>query len=594
MVATTEIAQRQKPPVVIRRRGSLQARLLLAFLIVGLVPMFFAAELASQVVTRAFEGNLKNWLNETSIYFLSSIADSQQEAADIARVLAQQPDLLLRLISKEGDVPPLIRDIIAGEGFRALAIIDDRGSFVYSSLPMRSSERVRLGTSITLYRVTGEKGVGTMVAAVEPFQSGGRQYQLLLGSWLDDDFFGRLGSLTSFDFRLYGAGADGFHELYRSQGTRVGNPMLEPRIVAELRKPDAEVFDRQAAGGAFTGIYRPLRSDVGQLQGVVFCGLRTHDWATDWVSRGNIFIIIFLTGTGLSLLVGYAVSRRLARPLRSLATGVQAITAGDYHSRVEVEGNDEVAELAEAFNGMSQRLEQLHELESQLRRRDRLSALGQVAAGIAHEVRNPLGIIRTSAELIRKRQRMAPGDQQLLENVIGEVRRIDQLITDFLAFVKPVALIQLPLRTSDVIARVTRFCEPELAVRGIALQVSDEAPEVWVDGDADSLYQAALNVVLNAIDAMPGGGSLLIGQRVVGKFLCLRFTDSGPGLPEAVRERVFDPFFTTKPQGTGLGLAKVLSVMEGHRGSVECRNEAGGGTTFEFILPLSRKDTDMA
>ncbi len=101
-------------------------------------------------------------------------------------------------------------------------------------------------------------------------------------------------------------------------------------------------------------------------------------------------------------------------------------------------------------------------------------------------------------------------------------------------------------------------------------------------------------MVLNAIDAMPGGGSLLIGQRVVGRFLCLRFTDSGPGLPEAVRERVFDPFFTTKPQGTGLGLAKVLSVMEGHRGSVECRNEAGGGATFEFILPLSRKDADTA
>lgn len=593
-MSATEAAHGQRTGVVTRRRGSLQARLLLAFLVVGLVPMFFAAELASQVVTRAFESNLKNWLNETSIYFLSSIADSQQEAADIARVLAQQPDLLQRLIDKQEQVPQLLRDTIAAEGFHALAIIDDHGSFVYSSLPMRSSERIRLGTAITLYRVSTEKGFGTMVAAVEPFQSGGRQYQLLLGSWLDDDFFGRLGSLTSFDFRLYRAGSDGFHELYRSQGAGDSSLMLEPRIVAELRKPDAQVFDRQVAGGAFTGIYRPLRGDVGQLQGVVFCGLRTRDWATDWVSRGNVFIIIFLTGTGLSLLVGYAVSRRLARPLRSLATGVQAITAGDYHSRVEVEGNDEVAELAEAFNGMSKRLEQLHELESQLRRRDRLSALGQVAAGIAHEVRNPLGIIRTSAELIRKRQRMAQGDQQLLENVIGEVRRIDQLITDFLAFVKPVALMQLPLRTSDVIARVARFCAPELAMRGITLEVADEAPDAWVDGDADSLYQAALNVVLNAIDAMPGGGKLLIGQRVEGKFLFLRFTDSGPGLPEAVRERVFDPFFTTKPQGTGLGLAKVLSVMEGHRGSVECRNEPGGGATFEFILPLSRKDAAIA
>ncbi|MDE0853250.1 MAG: ATP-binding protein [Nevskia sp.] len=590
-MAASEVMQGQQPAAVPRRRASLQARLLLAFLIVGLVPMFFAAELASQVVTRAFEGNLKTWLNETSIYFLSSIADTQQEAADIARVLALQPELLQRLIDKKDEMPALVRDLVASEGFRVLAIIDDRGGFVYSSTPMKSSERIRLGSAITLYRVMTDKGAAIMVASVVPFQSSGRQYQLLLGSWLDDDFFGRLGYLTSFDFRLYGATADGFVELYRSQGVADSGPRLEPRIAAELRKPDAEVFDRQAVGGAFTGIYRPLRSDVGELQGVVFCGLRTRDWATAWVSRGNVFIIIFLTGTALSLLVGYAVSRRLARPLRSLASGVQAITAGDYHNRVEVEGNDEVAELAQAFNGMSQRLEQLHELETELRRRDRLSALGQVAAGIAHEVRNPLGIIRTSAELIRKRQRVGDADQQLLQNVIDEVRRIDQLISDFLAFVKPVAVMLLPLRSSDVIARVTRFCEPELAVRGIALEVRDEAPDAWIDGDADALHQAALNVVLNAIDAMSGGGKLLIGQRVLGKFLHLRFTDSGPGLPEAVRQHVFDPFFTTKPQGTGLGLAKVVSVMEGHHGSVECHNEAGGGATFEFILPLSRKNT---
>ncbi|HWY24412.1 MAG TPA: HAMP domain-containing protein, partial [Nevskia sp.] len=514
MVAADDTAQRQESAIAPRHRGSLQARLLLAFLIVGLVPMFFAAELASQVVARVFEDNLRTWLEETTTYFLGSITDSQHQAGDIAQVLAQQPDLLERLIDGQGKLPPLIRDLVAGQGFQVVAIIDDRGSFVYSSAPMHSSQRIPLGNGINLYRVLADQGTRSMVASIVPFQSDGRQFQLLVGSWLDGDFFGRLSSVTSFDFRLYAPEADGFRELYRSQGERNDSASLEPRITAELRKPHAEVFDRQAIGGAYTGIYHPLLSEVGQLQGVVFCGLRTRHWTTDWVTRGNVFLVIFLTGTALSLLVGYAVSRRLARPLRSLASGVQAITSGDYHNRVEVEGNDEVAALAQAFNGMSQRLEQLHELESELRRRDRLSALGQVAAGIAHEVRNPLGIIRTSAELIRKRQRVSESDLQLLENVIGEVRRIDQLITDFLTFVKPVSLIQLPLRPGDLISRVSRFCAPELAVRHIALEIVDEAPEAWIDGDADALYQAALNVVLNAIDAMPGGGRLLIGQRI--------------------------------------------------------------------------------
>lgn len=567
-------------------RASLQARLLMAFLLVGLVPMFFAAELASQVVTGAFEDNLKTWLSETATYFVGSIAESQQEATGIAHALAQQPELLAGLAGRQGDLPPLLKDIMASAGFRVLLILDDQGKVAYSSVPVRDYQRVRLGHGLNLYQITTADGPRTMVSAAQPFQSDGKQFQLLLGSWLNDDFFGRLDAVTSFDFRLYDVEGGSFHELYRSQSA--GGKSLDPKIAEALKTQSGEIFDR-ASGGAYTGIYLPLRDDVGQLQGVVFSGLRTRNWATDWVSRGNIFVIIFLSGTALSLLVGYGVSRRLARPLRSLASGVQAITAGNYRSRVEVSGNDEVAELAQAFNGMAARLEQLHELESQLRRRERLAALGQVAAGIAHEVRNPLGIIRTSAELIGKRQRLADGDSVLLQNVISETRRIDQLISDFLAYVKPVALTLLPLRTSEVIERVARFCQPELAMRQVALEVRDEAGEAWVDGDADALYQAALNVVLNAIDAMPEGGRLVIRQWADGKSLHLLFSDNGPGLPDGIRERVFDPFFTTKPQGTGLGLAKVMSVMEGHHGNVECRNEPGGGASFEFILPLSRR-----
>lgn len=583
--AVTAGADGAAPP-----RASLQARLLLAFLLVGLVPMFFAAWLASQVVTRAFENNLKTWLDETATYFVGNIADSQQQATSIARALAQQPELLARMVEHQGTLPPLVNDLVAGAGFHILAVLDDQGRIAYGSQPLHDYRRILLGHGVVLYEMATDDGSRIMVAGAQPFQSGGKQFQLILGSWLNDDFFGRLDTIASFNFRLYEVTPGGFHELFRSQGA--GGKELDPRIAGQLRLQDEGIFDR-APTGTYTGIYLPLRDEVGQLQGVVFSGLRTHRWVSGWVTRANIFLIIFLTGTTLSLLVGYYVSRRLARPLRSLAAGVRGITAGDYRARVEVSGNDEVAELAASFNDMARRLEQLHELEMQLRRRQRLAALGQAAAGIAHEVRNPLGIIRTSAELIRNHQHLPDGDTVLLENVISETRRIDQLITDFLIYVKPVAMMPLPLRTSEVIARVVGFCEPELARRRVTVEVRDEAPEAWVEGDADALYQAALNVVLNAVDAMPAGGHLHISQRIDGASLRLLFSDNGTGIPESVRERVFDPFFTTKTQGTGLGLAKVLSVMEGHRGSVECRNAAGGGAEFEFILPLSRRAVEQ-
>ncbi|MEJ0069467.1 MAG: ATP-binding protein [Pseudomonadota bacterium] len=283
---------------------------------------------------------------------------------------------------------------------------------------------------------------------------------------------------------------------------------------------------------------------------------------------------------------GVLVARRLTRPLRSLAGGVQAIAAGDYGQRVEAQGNDEVADLAIAFNRMAARLEDLHSLEAQLRRRDRLSALGEVAVGIAHEVRNPLGVISTSAELVKKRGELSPSDVKLLGYVIDEVRRINNLITEFLSFAKPNPPMLVPLKPIDVIKRVAEFCEPELSRHGIALTIEDEAPGALIDGDQDQLYQVSLNLILNAIDAMADGGGLIIRLFRTGGQLMIAFRDTGPGVPPDLQERVFNPFFTTKPNGTGLGLAKAYTILESHHGRIECSSPPGGGATFMLMLPL--------
>jgi signal transduction histidine kinase len=269
-----------------------------------------------------------------------------------------------------------------------------------------------------------------------------------------------------------------------------------------------------------------------------------------------------------------------------LATGVRAITAGDFGQRVGVQGQDEVAELATAFNVMAMRLGQLHELEAQLRRRDRLSALGEVAVGIAHEVRNPLGIIKTSTELVQKKAALPHSEAKLLNYVIDEVHRIDNLIKEFLAFAKPTPPVLKPMRPREAVERVARFAEPELQRRNIALHIVNRAPEAIVEGDENQIFQACLNLILNAADAMPGGGSLTIAFREDGEQLCIDFTDTGHGISVELQERIFNPFFTTKEKGTGLGLAKVFAVMESHRGRVELKSAPGEGATFTLIMPM--------
>jgi signal transduction histidine kinase len=272
-----------------------------------------------------------------------------------------------------------------------------------------------------------------------------------------------------------------------------------------------------------------------------------------------------------------------------MAAGVKSITEGNYDHRVLANGKDEIAELARMFNLMAERLGQLQSLETDLRRRDRLSAIGEVAVGIAHEVRNPLGTIKTSAELVRKRDGLAPADAKLLGYVIDEVRRIDGLIEEFLSFARPREPILRPFPITKVIERVQAFCEPELSRHGIEAVTIDESEAAWVEADEDHLFQACLNLVLNAVDAMSGGGRLTIRLERENEHLRIVFCDTGPGVPKAIEDKIFDPFFTTKPHGSGLGLAKVFSVMESHKGRVECQSRAGVGATFALILPVSNR-----
>ena len=334
----------------------------------------------------------------------------------------------------------------------------------------------------------------------------------------------------------------------------------------------------------FSGLYRPVFSDTGQLQGIVFSGLLRHSSLMGLVNQSNLFILIFLLGSALSLGVGWLVSRRLTQPLRALSEGVSAITAGDYSQRVEVSGDDELAELANTFNHMADGLQVLQNLESQLRRRDRLHALGEVAMGLAHEIRNPLGIIKTATQLLHRRAALPETDMRHLEYVISEVTRINDLITEFLDFAKPSPPLRAVISARQLLEELLGFCAPELCNHHIEAMIDDQAPGATLFADARQLQQACLNLVLNAIDAMPAGGNLRLGIAKAGRTTIISISDSGQGIPPDMIERIFNPFVTTKASGTGLGLAKVFSIMENHDGRVECVNQPGVGATFNLYL----------
>lgn len=576
------------PAMPSRWKSSVQVKLVAAFLLVSVVPMMFAAEVATRVVSGAFERNVETWLHDTSVYFLANIRDVQEEATGIARFIADEQDIGSQLRNGALMLPPSVTRLAKALEYDLLAIYDQDKHILYSSQPVLAVEQVPLASDNSLFRVQLPDRTAVMAAGVRRLDIDGKPYFLLLGSWLDDDFFVGLKSITSIDLRLYFRVGNEFSEFYSSQPHMADTNPLSPDVTETLLQTRNAVYDPEADNGRYRGMFTPFLNTEGEVVGAIFSGLKSSETLSGWLTQTNLFLSIFLVGTLLSVLAAIMVSRRITRPLRSLATGVGGITAGDYAQRVGVQGSDEVADLAAALNVMAERLGQLHDLEAQLRRRERLSALGEVAVGIAHEVRNPLGIIKSSAELVQKKTALAPAEARLLQYVVDEVRRIDLLIKDFLAFAKPAEPDLKPLLAMAVIDRVGRFAEPELNRKGIKLELLDLAPNATIIGDEDQLFQASLNLILNAIDAMPDGGTLEIVLFRTGDELQIDFSDTGAGISAELQERIFNPFFTTKENGTGLGLAKVFAVMESHGGGVTCHSQPGQGATFTLTLPIAK------
>jgi signal transduction histidine kinase len=227
-------------------------------------------------------------------------------------------------------------------------------------------------------------------------------------------------------------------------------------------------------------------------------------------------------------------------------------------------------------------------MEQTVKRSERMAAVGQLAATMAHEIRNPLASISGSIELLRGGAR-DDEDRKLVDIVLREVERLNRLIGELLEFAKP----RQPTRTRLDLGTPIRDA---LAVFGherreeITLDVAAESP-VWVEADATQVQQLVWNLLKNASEAMPAGGlirvTLRLEQRDGEATAVLRVTDQGRGVSPDLRERIFEPFFSTKTQGTGLGLAMVQRIAQDHGGTVEMTGNDGEGATFEVRLPAA-------
>jgi signal transduction histidine kinase len=243
------------------------------------------------------------------------------------------------------------------------------------------------------------------------------------------------------------------------------------------------------------------------------------------------------------------------------------------------------------------RVEQLEERE---RLRDRLAALGEMAAAIAHEVKNPLAGIEVMAGLLKRQLTESPDAQSVLADIIKEAKMANVIVQEVLAFVRPIRLQVEDIAVADVLRDAITMAESHASLKG-AIDVRVDVPEALrpIQGDPHQLRQIFTNLLTNAFEAMGGTGAVDIAAAAVdgdddggpadhatGPTIQITVSDNGPGIPPEVMERIFSPFFTTKPQGSGLGLAIVRKIVDAHDGRIDVGERPGGGTEFRVTLPV--------
>ena len=227
-------------------------------------------------------------------------------------------------------------------------------------------------------------------------------------------------------------------------------------------------------------------------------------------------------------------------------------------------------------------------LIEQLSHAERLSTLGEMVAGISHEIRNPLGIIKSSSELLKKKMSSYDPSSSIPSIIIEESSRLNNIITDFLAFAKPSSPNLILCRIEDVLEKNITFLASQINEEGYIIEKDYDYNLPEILADPEMLYQAFLNILINAMQAMQDGGKIHVKIDSSGNTVTIYFEDEGEGIPKDILDKIWDPFFTTKEKGTGLGLGIVKNIIESHRGSIQVINRPVCGARVKVEMPVKQ------
>jgi two-component system nitrogen regulation sensor histidine kinase NtrY len=434
------------------------------------------------------------------------------------------------------------------------------------------------------------------VFAVRAVNGGNDKYLYIIGGKpLDSNFLSTLVLPAGLRALLYRNLDNNFvaSNLTDTKGPIEHPEKLQP-LIDQIRAQKQEVvatvnWDSDAASAeTFHAIALPGRD--GQLLGVLLVGSSRRELV---LLTERIVAIASIVAAGAllaGLLISFWVATRITRPVEELAAGAREVAAGRWETRIDVRGIDEVGQLGIAFNDMTRTLATQRE---RLLQTERVAAWRELARRLAHELRNPLFPLQITVENLQRAKQLDAKQFQEVFNestatLKAELTNLNSIVGRFSDFSKMPAPQFAQVDVNEALRNIIRLFEPQFNIVGkppITPEYSLTEPLPLIDADAVLLHRAFQNLVLNAVDAMPAGGTLALRTFENGNNVRIEISDTGSGLTAEECARLFTPYYTTKHQGTGLGLAIVQSVISDHHGTIRVTSEEGRGTTFHIELP---------
>ncbi len=338
--------------------------------------------------------------------------------------------------------------------------------------------------------------------------------------------------------------------------------------------------------------YEPIRDPDGNVIGSLYVGVLEAPFER----RRTLVVVMFLGILGfttiVSLLLLISAIRLVLRPIGSIVRMTRRVREGDLSARIDVTPPGELGAICSSVNEMAAAVEEREKrleafAQRQIGQSEKLAAIGRLAAGVAHEINNPLTGVLTFAHLLKEKPHMTEEDHEDLDLLVKETTRVRDIVRSLLEFSRESASDRRDLDLNDLVRSTIRLLESQKLYRRIQFEVELEAAPVLLVGDAGQLKQVLLNLLLNACEAMPEGGALTVSTAIEHEGVRLEVADTGCGIPAEHLDAIFDPFFTTKPvgSGTGLGLSVSYGIVQQHGGTIRADSAPGRGTRFVVRLP---------